>query len=70
MEGSKAAPSTLTDMLRAKLAWEQGPRSTRELGRTLAMNHTTLWRFMAGGAPSAEVVDKLYARYFKAPVAR
>lgn len=39
------------------------PRHFREVADKIGVNHTTLWRFMRGGKPSANLLDALYARY-------
>lgn len=68
-----ASTKSLCDRLRAALRAEAGEcptcghlnRSGRELAKTLDVPSATLWRFMAGKAPSAALIDKLYRRYLE-----
>lgn len=38
-------------------------RTAREMAKALGIPVASLWRFMSGRAPSAALLDKLYARY-------
>lgn len=62
---------TLTDWLRVLVREEAKEcptcghlnRSAREMSKTLGVPVASLWRFMSGKAPSAALLDKLFARY-------
>jgi transcriptional regulator with XRE-family HTH domain len=65
---SEIYKTTFTEGLRTRLRSAFGvcptcgqptEHSTREIADEIGLSHTTLWRFLKGKKPSADVVDRL-----------